>query len=104
MHIIAAKAVCFREAMTPEFRRLPAAGGGQRAGAGRGAARSAASTLVSGGTDTHLFLVDLRRQGLTGKEAEAALERAGITVNKNTVPFDQRSRSSPAGSGSARRP
>jgi len=47
--------------------------------------------VVSGGTDTHLFLVDLSKRGLTGKDAEKALERAGMTVNKNTVPFDEKS-------------
>ncbi|MDD4857739.1 MAG: hypothetical protein PHD74_06495 [Candidatus Krumholzibacteria bacterium] len=47
--------------------------------------------VVTGGTDTHLFLVDLSKRGLTGKDAEKALERAGMTVNKNTVPFDEKS-------------
>jgi glycine hydroxymethyltransferase len=90
MHIIAAKAVCFKEAMTDEFRAY------QRqvlANARALAARfvELGFDVVSGGTDTHLFLLDLSPRGLTGKKAEAALEAAGVTVNKNTVPFDQKS-------------
>jgi glycine hydroxymethyltransferase len=90
MHIIAAKAVCFKEAMGEEFRDY------QRRVVSN--ARTLAARfielgfpVVSGGTDTHLFLLDLSSRGLTGKKAEAALEAAGITVNKNTVPFDQKS-------------
>jgi glycine hydroxymethyltransferase len=87
MHVIAAKAVCFAEALEPEFKDY------QRqivANAAALAARLAADGLriVSGGTDTHLMLVDLRPFGLTGKVAEKRLEDAGITVNKNTIPFD----------------
>jgi len=88
MHIIAAKAVCFREAMEPSF----AAYQHQTAA---NAARLAASIashgfrIVSGGTDNHLMLVDVFSKGLTGKVAEAALGKAGITVNKNAIPFDQ---------------
>jgi glycine hydroxymethyltransferase len=88
MHIIAAKAVCFKEAMEPSFavyqRQIAA-----------NAARLASSLtghgfrLVSGGTDNHLMLVDVFSKGLTGKVAEAALGKAGITVNKNAIPFDQ---------------
>jgi glycine hydroxymethyltransferase len=88
MHIIAAKAVCFKEAMEPAFaeyqRQIVA-----------NAARLATSLnshgfrLVSGGTDNHLMLVDVFSKGLTGKIAEAALGKAGITVNKNAIPFDQ---------------
>jgi glycine hydroxymethyltransferase len=90
MHIIAAKAVCFREAMTDEFRTY------QRqvvANAKTLAARfmEKGFDVVTGGTDTHLFLLDLTTRDLSGKKAEAALEAAGITVNKNTVPFDSRS-------------
>jgi glycine hydroxymethyltransferase len=88
MHIIAAKAVCFKEAMEPAF-----AGYQQQivANAKRlAAALSAAGfRLVSGGTDNHLMLVDVFSKGLTGKVAEAALGKAGITVNKNAIPFDQ---------------
>jgi glycine hydroxymethyltransferase len=88
MHIIAAKAVCFREAMEPAF------AGYQRqtvANARRLAASLTAHgfRLVSGGTDNHLMLVDVFSKGITGKAAEIALGKAGITVNKNAIPFDQ---------------
>ena len=88
MHIIAAKAVCLKEAMEPAFREY------QRqivANAKRLAASisSHGFRLVSGGTDNHLMLVDVFSMGLTGKVAEAALGKAGITVNKNAIPFDQ---------------
>jgi glycine hydroxymethyltransferase len=87
MHVIAAKAVCFAEALKPEFKDY------QKqivANAAALAARLAENGLriVSGGTDTHLMLVDLRPVELTGKVAEKRLEDAGITVNKNTIPFD----------------
>ncbi len=87
MHIIAAKAVALGEALRPEFAAYSAA---VVANARALAARLAASGLdiVSGGTDTHLMLVDLRPKGLTGKLTEQSLERAGITCNKNGVPFD----------------
>jgi glycine hydroxymethyltransferase len=90
MHIIAAKAICFRLAMTEEFRacQRQTVANAQRLAAGlveRGFA------VVSGGTDNHLFLLDLSAKGLTGKKGQAWLEEAGITVNKNTVPFDQQS-------------
>jgi glycine hydroxymethyltransferase len=90
MHVIAAKAVAFKEALQPEFiiyqkqvvvnaktlaERL----------------KSHDFKIVSGGTDTHLMLLDLRNKDITGKDAEEALDRAGITVNKNTVPFETRS-------------
>ena len=87
MHVIAAKAVCFQEALQPEFREYQKqivlnakvlaqalADGGFR--------------IVSGGTDTHLMLVDVISKKVTGRDAQAALERAGITVNKNAIPFD----------------
>jgi len=88
MHIIAAKAVCFKEALEPGF------AGYQRqivANAARLASNLSAAgfRLVSGGTDNHLMLVDVFSRGLTGKVAEAALGKAGITVNKNAIPFDQ---------------
>jgi glycine hydroxymethyltransferase len=88
MHIVAAKAVCFKEAMEPAFAEY------QRqivANAKRLAASitSHGFRLVSGGTDNHLMLVDVFSKGLTGKVAEAALGRAGITVNKNAIPFDR---------------
>jgi len=88
MHIIAAKAVCFKEAAEPAFKEY------QRqivANAARLAAAllNAGFRLVSGGTDNHLMLVDVFSKGITGKAAEAALGKAGITVNKNAIPFDQ---------------
>ena len=90
MHAIAAKAVAFKEAMSEEFKVY------QRQVVAN--ARSLAQRfmdndfeVVSGGTDTHLFLLDLSSRGLTGKKAEKALEKAGFTVNKNTVPFDKKS-------------
>ncbi len=87
MHIIAAKAVCLGEALTPGFKRYQEqVVANARALATGLTARGFA--LVSGGTDNHLMLVDLRTKQLTGKVAEAALERAHITVNKNAIPFD----------------
>ena len=88
MHIIAAKAVCFGEAMEPTFvdyqRQVVA--NAQRLAA---SISSHGFRLVSGGTDNHLMLIDVFSKGLTGKVAEAALGTAGITVNKNAIPFDQ---------------
>jgi len=90
MHVIAAKAVAFREAQAPAFREYQAQiVKNAVALAERLTARG--WSLVSGGTDTHLVLMDLRKTDLTGKAAEEALDRAGITVNKNTVPFETRS-------------
>jgi glycine hydroxymethyltransferase len=89
-HIIAAKAVAFGEAQTAEFRRY-AAQVVENARALAGGLLEAGFDIVSGGTDTHLMLVDLRRRGLTGKLAEQLLGQAGITVNKNTVPDDPQS-------------
>ncbi|NUQ11449.1 MAG: serine hydroxymethyltransferase [Gemmatimonadaceae bacterium] len=89
-HVIAAKAVAFREAMSPAFKTYC----GQvvaNAKALAGALAARGFQLVSGGTDNHLMLVDLRNRGLTGKAAEQALDRAGITVNKNTVPRETQS-------------
>ena len=87
MHVIAAKAVCFKQAMTPEFinyqKQIVI---NAKALANR--LMELDYNLVSGGTDNHLMLVDLRNKGITGKQAEKALEEAGITVNKNTIPFD----------------
>jgi len=90
MHVIAAKAVALREAMTPEFREYQR----QIVANAQAMARTIAARgfrLVSGGTDNHLMLVNLSATPLTGKEAEEALEEVGITVNKNTVPFETRS-------------
>jgi glycine hydroxymethyltransferase len=88
MHIIAAKAVCLKEAMEPnfaEYQRQIVANAKRLASA----LSAAGFRLVSGGTDNHLMLVDVFSKGLTGKVAEAALGKAGITVNKNAIPFDQ---------------
>jgi glycine hydroxymethyltransferase len=88
MHIIAAKAVCFKEASEPAFadyqRQIV-----KNAARLAKALSDAGFRLVSGGTDNHLMLVDVFSQGITGKVAEAALGKAGITVNKNAIPFDQ---------------
>jgi glycine hydroxymethyltransferase len=88
MHIVAAKAVCLKEAAEPAFaayqRQIVA--NAQRLAA---SLAGAGFRLVSGGTDNHLMLVDVFSRGLTGKVAEAALGKAGITVNKNAIPFDQ---------------
>lgn len=87
MHVIAAKAVCFREALLPDFRNYQ-----QQivtnAKVLADTLQAAGFRLVSGGTDTHLLLIDVASRGITGKEAEKSLERAGITVNKNAIPFD----------------
>ena len=87
VHIIAAKAVCLKEATEPSFREY------QRRVVANAAALAAGMVargfrLVSGGTDNHLFLLDVGSRGITGRDAELALERAGITVNKNAIPFD----------------
>ena len=87
MHVIAAKAVAFGEALTDAFRHYTA-DVIANARAMAGAAQASGLDVVSGGTDTHLALIDLRPKGVTGKRAEAALERAFITCNKNGVPFD----------------
>ena len=89
-HVIAAKAVCFREALDPSFKRYA-----QQVVANARALAAALGEhgfqIVSGGTDNHLMLVDLRNRGLTGKIAQAALDEAAITVNKNTVPKETQS-------------
>ena len=87
MHIIAAKAVCFGEALTPAFHAYQIRVVENARALAQGLARRGFD-LVSGGTDNHLMLVDLRRRGMTGKAAEEALQRARITVNKNAVPDD----------------
>jgi glycine hydroxymethyltransferase len=90
MHVIAAKAVCFHEALQPGFRDY-------QVQITLNAKALAASLhmkgyrLVSGGTDNHLMLVDLRSKGINGKQAQETLDRAGITVNKNSIPFDTES-------------
>jgi len=90
MHVIAAKAVALGEAMQPEFASYSARVI-ENAAALAEVLINRGVRLVSGGTDNHLLLVDLRDRDLTGKDAEAALEVAGITVNKNTIPGEQRS-------------
>ncbi len=90
MHIIAAKAVCFKEAMTPAFVEYQK----QIVANAKALAQELSALglrIVSGGTDTHLMLVDLNPLNVTGKAAEKALERCGITVNKNTIPNETRS-------------
>jgi glycine hydroxymethyltransferase len=87
MHVIAAKAVAFGEALQPDFKRY-AGSVVDNAKALADAMLATGLDLVAGGTETHLMLVDLRPMGLTGKAAEASLERAGITCNKNGIPFD----------------
>ena len=87
MHVIAAKAVAFREAAQPGFREY-AAGIVRNAQALAGGLDGEGFRIVSGGTDNHLMLVDLRPFGVTGKQAQEALDRAGITVNKNAIPND----------------
>ena len=90
MHVIAAKAVAFKEALQPEFVEYSK----QVIRNAQTLARKLMDygyNIVSGGTDNHLMLVDLRNKGLTGRDAERALEAAGITVNKNMVPFDDQS-------------
>jgi len=89
-HVIAAKAVALKEALHPSFKQYAA----QVVSNARALAASLLErgfNVVSGGTDNHLMLVDLRSKGLTGKVAEQALDRAGITVNKNTVPKETQS-------------
>ena len=90
MHVIAAKAVAFGEALRPSFKEY-AARVIENAAALAETLISEDFDLVSGGSDNHLLLVNLTRRGITGKEAETALDAAGITVNKNTIPFETRS-------------
>jgi len=87
VHTIAAKAVCLKEAMEPSFNEY------QKQVAANAKAMAAAVAgqgfrIVSGGTDNHLFLIEVHSRGITGSDAEKALDRAGITVNKNSIPFD----------------
>jgi glycine hydroxymethyltransferase len=87
MHVIAAKAVCFHEALQPQFRayqkQVVTNAKALAAGLSKHGYR-----IVSGGTDNHLMLVDLRQKEINGKQAQEVLDRAGITVNKNAIPFD----------------
>jgi len=87
MHVIAAKAVAFGEALQPGFKQYQEQVV-KNAGALAGYLKDAGFDLVSGGTDNHLMLLDLTKKNITGKDAEIALDKAGITVNKNGIPFD----------------
>jgi glycine hydroxymethyltransferase len=96
VHIIAAKAICFQEAMQPEFRDYAK----QVVANAKVLAETLASEgfrIISGGTDTHLMLVDVFSKGMLGSEAEKALGEAGITVNKNAIPFDTNPPMKPSG-------
>jgi glycine hydroxymethyltransferase len=96
VHVLAAKAVCFLEAMQPEFVQYQR----QVVANAQALAESMAAAgfrVVSGGTDTHLMLIDVFSRGLRGKEAEQALDRARITVNKNAIPFDTNPPMNPSG-------
>ena len=96
MHAIAAKAVAFKEAMTDEFKKCQK----QTVKNAQAMAQEFLKrkyTIVSGGTDNHLFLIDLRNKGIAGKEAQALLETVDIILNRNTVPFDERGPNEPSG-------
>jgi RpiB/LacA/LacB family sugar-phosphate isomerase len=90
MHVIAAKAVCFQEALQPTFKEYQQQILGNARALAEGMQRNG-FRLVSGGTDNHLMLVDVGARGLTGKDCQATLDQAGITINKNTIPFETRS-------------
>jgi glycine hydroxymethyltransferase len=96
VHVIAAKAVCFKEAATEEFKSYirQVVKNAKTLAAKIGSRKF---RIVSGGTDTHLMLVDVFSKGINGKQAEEALDKAGITVNKNTIPFDQNPPLTPSG-------
>jgi glycine hydroxymethyltransferase len=90
MHVIAAKAVCLQEAMQPEFKTYQQQVVKNAKALAEGMKRNG-YRLVSGGTDNHLMMVDVGARGVTGKDCQIALDEAGITVNKNTIPFETRS-------------
>jgi glycine hydroxymethyltransferase len=90
MHVIAAKAVCFQEALQPSFKGYQEQIVRNARALAEGMQRNG-FRLVSGGTDNHLMLVDVGARGLTGKDCQIALDEAGVTVNKNTIPFETRS-------------
>ena len=90
MHVIAAKAVCFHEALQPGFQEYQQQILKNSRALAEGMRRNG-YRLVSGGTDNHLVLVDVGARGVTGKDCQIALDEAGITVNKNTIPFETRS-------------
>jgi glycine hydroxymethyltransferase len=87
MHVIAAKAVCFKEALQPEFKQYAQQIISNAKTLADGLVKNGFD-IVSGGTDNHLMLVDLRKLGVTGKELEHNLDEVGITCNKNAIPFD----------------
>lgn len=90
MHVIAAKAVCFHEALQPGFREYQE----QIVKNAKALAAKMADLgyrIIAGGTDNHLFMIDLRPNGLNGKVVQETLDKAGITVNKNSIPFDTES-------------
>jgi glycine hydroxymethyltransferase len=87
MHIIAGKAVCLKEAMQPEFREYQKQVIANTRALAEGLSKRG-FRIVTGGTDNHLFLVDVYSRGITGKDAQAGLDRASITLNKNAIPFD----------------
>ena len=87
MHVIAAKAVAFGEALRPAFKTYQEQVIKNAAALASGL-KDAGFNLVSGGTDNHLILIDLTNKGITGKDAQLALDEAGITTNKNSVPFE----------------
>jgi len=96
MHIIAAKAVAFKEAMTEEFKQCQH----QTVKNARAMAQEFVKrgyTIVSGGTDNHLFLIDLRNKGIAGKDAQLLLETVDIILNRNTIPYDERGTNEPSG-------
>jgi len=87
MHVIAAKAVCFQEALQPEFRDYQRQVVVNAKALAAGLAKHG-FRIVSGGTDNHLMLVDIRPKDIDGRKAQEVLDKAGITVNKNAIPFD----------------
>jgi glycine hydroxymethyltransferase len=96
MHVIAGKAICFGEALKPEFKQYAA----QIIANAKALAETLIAgglRLVSGGTDNHLLLVDVTPLGIGGKMAETALDRCGITINKNMIPYDERKPMDPSG-------
>jgi glycine hydroxymethyltransferase len=96
VHVVAAKAVCFKEAATDEFRtHIRQVVRNAKTLAARIAKRG--FRVVSGGTDNHLMLVDVFSKGINGKQAEQALDKSGITVNKNAIPFDTNPPLTPSG-------
>jgi glycine/serine hydroxymethyltransferase len=90
MHVIAGKAVCFQEALQPSFQQYQRQVVRNAAALAEGLKRNG-YRLVSDGTDNHLMLVDVGTRGLTGKDCQITLDQAGLTVNKNTIPFETRS-------------